>query len=259
MLSCVPTLRVRTPEGIELSHEVAGAGSRFAAGLLDLLVLGGLYLFVTVAVLVTLLVGGGLEAIGSFVGGLLGGGVILTGVLYTLLFHLRWAGQTPGKRQLGLRVASADGYPASTFQLLLRGLVLPVDVLLFVPVPLGLLLIAVTPRCQRLGDLAARTVVLRDRAVDSSAEPWPDEAWSTRAERGLDLLPGMAAHLTDEDLRLLRDVIVRRGLSEEHAEALYARVVRHYSERLGFETSLGARRTLKELYLFARESRRATP
>lgn len=253
----MPSLRVQTPEGIELSHEIAGIGSRFAAGLLDLMVLLGLYLGVVALVIGAILVGGGPEAVGGFVVGMLGAGGILLGVLYPLVFHLLWAGQTPGKRQLGLRVASADGYPASTFQLVLRGLLIPVDVLLLVPAPLGLMLIAATPRCQRLGDLAAQTVVLRERPATLAEEPWPNESWSTRAEPGLELTPGMAAHLSDEDLRLLRDVIVRRGLAAQHSAELYQKVARHYAERLGFELAVSARRALKDLYLFAREARGA--
>lgn len=248
-------LRIQTPEGIELEHEVAGLGSRFAAGLLDLLVLGSLYLLLSLLVIGAVTFVQGFEAVGTFVLGLLASGLILAATLYPLIFHLAWNGQTPGKRQLGLRVAAANGYPASTVQLVLRALILPVDLLLFVPAPLGLLLIGATPRCQRLGDLAAQTLVLRERKGAAEEEPWPDESWSTRVERGLDLVPGMAAHLSDEDLRLLRDVIVRRGLSEAHAARLYQRVARHYVERLGLEPKVSVRQALKELYLFARESR----
>ncbi len=249
-------LLVRTPEGIDLQHEVAGVGSRFAAGLLDLCVLGGLYLLISALVVAAIAVGSGLEAIGTFVLGWLSAGLILCGVLYPLIFHLLWQGQTPGKRQLGLRVAAADGYPPTNVQLVLRALILPVDVLLPVPLPLGLLLIGATPRCQRLGDLAAQTLVLRERRAASQEEPWPDENWSTRTERGLELVPGMAARLGEEDLSLLRDVVLRRGLSEPHAARLYQRVARHYVERLGLDPKCSPRQALKELYLFAREARR---
>ena len=256
MLFPMPTLRVRTPEGIELRHEIAGVGSRFAAGLIDLLVFFAIYLLVGGVLSAVAVLGGGFEVFGTFVLSLLVGGALLTGVLYTLVFHLLWAGQSPGKRQLGLRVTSADGYAASTFQFVLRALLLPVD-LVPLPAPLGVLGIAATPRCQRLGDLAAGTLVVRERTADAAPEPWPDENWSTRAERGLELSPGMAAHFSDEDLRYLRDVIVRRGLSETHAAELYTRVAAHYAARLGIDPQISSRRTLKEMYLFARESKRA--
>ncbi|MDP6518775.1 MAG: RDD family protein, partial [Planctomycetota bacterium] len=154
------TLTITTPEGLTLRQEIAGGGSRFVAALLDGLLLGTLWLLVLLGAL-------GLAeldptGLGRFAAGLATGGVILIAVGYQFVFQQLWNGQTPGKRALGLRVKDQYGHPASKFQLLMRSLLWVVDVVAMVPISVGLYLIILTPRHQRLGDLAAGTVVLRE-------------------------------------------------------------------------------------------------
>lgn len=252
----MPSLVVHTPEGLVLRADVAGVGSRLAAALLDLiLVLSSYFALVMVLWLVSQVGIDGLDDVSGFVFGLLGGGVFLVVILYDVVFHALWNGQSPGKRALDLRVTTTDGNPPSLLQYVLRGIVWPLDALLWVPVALGLLLIAVTPRCQRLGDVVSGTLVLSEPRRGGAQEPWPKESWTTREEKHVALTPGMAARMEERDLQLLRDVIVRRDLPRPVRERLYQDVVRHFAGRLGFEPAENVRTTLKELYLFARESR----
>ncbi len=78
-----------------------------------------------------------------------------------LLFSMLEArtGRTPGKRLLGVRVVAASGGPVSVGRALLRNLVLLADGAFGFLV--GIALVALTPRWQRLGDLAAKTLVVR--------------------------------------------------------------------------------------------------
>ncbi len=257
----MPVLQVETAEGLLLRTELAGVGSRLAAGLLDLLIaLAGLLtllliLIATVAALEGLeveVVAGLLELLA---GVLVGGGLFLGIPLYFALFQRAWNGQTPGKRALRLRVVGEGGAPAPFSAHLLRSVVWLVDALLLVPAPLGLLMIGLTPRCRRLGDLAAGTYVISEAAEAQAREPWPEERWSTRERHALALSPGMAARLSDEDVALLRDAVSRRGLPPREASRLYRELARHYAGLLGFEPAQNDRVTLKELYLFARELR----
>ncbi len=87
-------------------------------------------------------------------------------ILYTTVAEARW-GRTVGKSLLGLRVRSAGGGRPSGHQVLLRNLLRIVD---FWPVAFGrfelpylvaLVCVALTPRRQRLGDLLARTLVVK--------------------------------------------------------------------------------------------------
>jgi hypothetical protein len=69
-------------------------------------------------------------------------------------------GQTLGKRALGIRVVSERGVPITGAQAVLRNLVGAVDGLLPFFFMLGLASMVITRRFQRLGDLAAGTMVV---------------------------------------------------------------------------------------------------
>ena len=85
-----------------------------------------------------------------------------------------WNGQTPGKRALRIRVIQDNGLPLTTNATLTRNLVRLFD---YFPAlyAVGLVVMFATKHTQRLGDLAARTVVVREqRTVDISSlhENW---------------------------------------------------------------------------------------
>jgi uncharacterized RDD family membrane protein YckC len=139
---------VPTPEGIELSLRLAGPTVRAMAWLIDLVVRG---------VIVTIV---------GMVAGLLG--AVGTGVMlivwfavewfYPVLFEVWFGGATPGKKGCGLIVLQTDGTPVRLSSSLIRNLLRGVD---FMPslYGFGLLSMLITRDFQRLGDLAADTVV----------------------------------------------------------------------------------------------------
>jgi len=153
-------LVVATPEQVAFRFETAGLGSRFAAQLLDLLVL--------TAILVSL----GLAGIGlAAVTGQVGPGLLVFVVLgfasfwaYWILPEALWSGQTVGKYVLHLRVIDARGGPITAGQAVIRNLLRVVD---FLPwsYALGTVVMFGTVRSQRLGDLAAGTIVIRERSA----------------------------------------------------------------------------------------------
>jgi len=171
-------LVVATPERVAFRFETAGLGSRFTAQLIDLLVLWGVLLAL------------GLASFGV-IGGLVGQPAIaaviflVTGFLsfwaYWILPEALWSGQTLGKRVLHLRVIDARGGPVTAGQAVIRNLLRIVD---FLPASyaLGTVVIFSTARNQRLGDLAAGTVVIRERVAVRLADleaAQPDTAAAT--------------------------------------------------------------------------------
>lgn len=173
-------VEIETPEHVAIGYDLADLGSRFTALLLDALIM-----FVAVLVLwlgVPLLVGqfGELPAVVFGWGG---------GVLILLGFALVWGyfvyfeglrdGQTPGKRMLGIRVIHDGGYPLTFRGAAVRNLLRIIDIQ---PVPswlVGGLVMLLHPRTQRLGDLAAGSVVVRERTYHADAflvAPHPEEA-----------------------------------------------------------------------------------
>ncbi len=196
-----------------------------------------------------------MEGVSDLVLGVLSGGFLLVLPGYFIIFHIIWNGQTPGKRLVGIRVVDSHGSGASTMAYVLRGLIWPLDAFLSIPIPIGLLLISLTSRCRRLGDMAAGTLVLAVPSKDGQAEPWPDQEWSALESPVLDLSVGMAAKLGEQDLVLMRDAICRKGIPRNRRDQLYKEIVGYYSEVLGFVPDSNPRLSLKELYLFSRASR----
>ena len=74
---------------------------------------------------------------------------------YFALFEALWAGQTPGKRVIGIRVIVAAGRPLSGLDAVLRNVLRIIDQLPGM-YAVGLLAIFLTERNQRLGDLGRR-------------------------------------------------------------------------------------------------------
>jgi uncharacterized RDD family membrane protein YckC len=133
-------------------------GRRIGAGLLDVIVLG--VLFLVLALLI-----GDSQSSGSSASARLGGGGTLLFLALTLLYYFALearGGQTLGKRALGIRVArAADGAQPSTGEVAVRTVLRIIDALPFLYL-VGIIAILVTgSRAQRLGDLAAGTTVVR--------------------------------------------------------------------------------------------------
>lgn len=146
-------VRLITPERIVFDYPLAGPFRRFFAYLLDLLVLFVL-LFVTsiVAMVLTL---GTVSGMGPM---LVAYFALIWG--YGAFFEGFFNGQTPGKRAVGIRVVSDQGVPITAAQAVLRNLVGAVDMLVpfcFLPALISMVL---TEKFQRLGDLAAGTMVV---------------------------------------------------------------------------------------------------
>lgn len=252
-------LLVETPEGVVLRTELAGAGARMVASLVDLVglwcalgVLGGV-LFALVPYDASGLTG--------FLAGALAGGFLLLHAAYPIAFALAMGGQTPGKRLLGLRVQDAEGGYASPLQHVLRGLFWPFEAVVFAfPVPLSVILISATARSQRLGDLVAGTVVIYTPRAGRLSEPFPRESWSALPARTLGLVAAHAERLTPKDGALLGELFTRPELLEPARAELFSAAARHYLGVLGLEEARAAGRApselMRELYLFLREHER---
>jgi uncharacterized RDD family membrane protein YckC len=154
-----------TPEAVRLDLPLADVGSRTLAILLDLFVMGSL-------LYVVLLLGVAALGIGLAAGGQDPGWPLLVLVL-VLNFLVLWGypttaevllrGRSAGKAALGLRVVTLEGAPIRFRHAAIRGLFAFVDFYLLLGIP-ALVSALCTRRGQRLGDLAAGTVVVRDRA-----------------------------------------------------------------------------------------------
>ena len=227
-------LTLDLPEHGQVALPLAGVGRRLLAALVD-----AALMLVTAVVLVMLtvlaatrwppLAGPATFAI-----------IALLPVVGPLAFELGWRGQTPGKRLMQLRVCSRDGRAVTTGQLFLRNVLRFIDFLPFGYL-LGLATHMVSRHGQRLGDLAADTVVVREDSLalaglesssDVAAEPRrsdfvPGElARAARAllDRGRSLDPWALVRREAELIEALRRL--RPELAHESDARLWARLCR---------------------------------
>ena len=153
------TLVIRTPEGIVFSQSLAGPVIRFLAWFIDQLLIQALLMVMGVAMgLLGIFGGGGFVFAFSIIG------FFVVGIGYGIFFEWTWRGQTVGKKLFRLRVVDVEGMRLQFNQIVVRNLLRFVDELpLFYFV--GGVACWLSPKCQRLGDLAANTVVIRSPRV----------------------------------------------------------------------------------------------
>jgi uncharacterized RDD family membrane protein YckC len=153
-----------TPEGVVLQFSSADVGSRLVAKLIDLAI--------QAALLAALLVAS--AAIGSTVRPVGLAGVYLSLFVVLLVFpaafETLWRGRTPGKAALGLRVVTVEGSPIRFRHAAIRAILGLIDFYLLSGA-IAVLTILFTSKRQRLGDLLAGTIVLRERTGAGQSIP----------------------------------------------------------------------------------------
>jgi uncharacterized membrane protein SpoIIM required for sporulation/uncharacterized RDD family membrane protein YckC len=251
---------VETPEHVDVRFELAGVGSRMAAALLD-----SILLFLTL-VLLSILIGTVLE-----------NGLSRTAegwavaLIILLSFGLLWGyfagfealngGRTPGKQALGIRVVMDTGRPVTPGAAVVRNLVRLLDcyfpVLPFVP---AMLMMFLHPSNKRLGDLAAGTIVVRDRPTDwilgaATAEPARDEPLET----GPPELSEDEFRLLDRFLGRLSDLepAVQVRITTELARRFEARIPRRTGDAQAYLVQVFADEQQKRRSRFATRARGA--
>lgn len=201
---------IETPENVELQRRLAGIGTRFIAGLMDTLLIALMYIvlllsFLTLGINIISKVGisDALEmwmlAIMIFIFFLIYWG-------YFVFFEMWTNGQSPGKKYLKIRVVMLEGGGISLNSIAIRNLLRVVD-------SLGLYAVAgiamfVTKKVQRLGDLAAGTVVISEEIPDYSARY--DKKKRVLDNEAITSTVLEATGLKPEEYRLLHNYWLRR-------------------------------------------------
>ncbi len=225
-------LDIETPEHVAVRLELAGVGSRAAAALVDTLIV--------VVLLVLLQFAGGATGLWHLGAGLVGwvlAVVILLSFLtffgYFALFEALNGGRTPGKQAVGIRVVMATGHAVTPTAAIVRNLVRLLDcyfpLLPFLP---GLVMVFLHGRNQRLGDLAAGTIVVRDRPVDWGLGPLSSPP---AAPESLETGP---PELSDDEFRLLDQFLARSGQLDPTLQVrLATELARRFQDRIPRRTT----------------------
>lgn len=201
-----------TPEAVSLDVDIAGIGSRAGAFAIDVAVQLGI--FAALGILF------GVTGASGLISGNSGGEVFFIAILAVYLGYFPflegiWDGRTVGKRAMHLRVVKRDGQPMRLGSNLLRNAVRLIDNIVFI----GPVLILVTPRHQRLGDMAGGTIVVHEaRAVPPA--PVVLQYAANPAAPPLD-----TTGLTNQEYGLIRSFLERRlELDQEARSRLAARL-----------------------------------
>lgn len=202
------SVTISTPEGIEIALVLAGLGSRFLATLLDTLIQGGTILALAVAIGVF---GGGVagDGMGGWAMAVFYPSVLMIFFGYHVAFETLSSGRTPGKRAAGIRVVRLGGEPVGFLASAIRNTVRLLDFLPFL-YGVGIVAIVAGGRNQRVGDLAAGTIVVREatggvRAADGVAYWASQPTVSAEAVAGWDVTA-----ITADELRVVRHFLDRR-------------------------------------------------
>jgi len=253
-------LNIDTPELVSIELPLAGIGSRFIAILVDSLILGAaviLLIFLGVFII---------TALGNFGEKSASWGI---GILLLILFLLFWGyfalfetfnnGRTPGKRVAKIRVIHQSGRGINFAEALARNLVRIID---YMPgfYGVGIAAMFMSRRSQRLGDIVAGTLVVREREVE--APMWNESTSRTLTAAALApnspippphlrvALPAPAlAKLSPSDLEVLEgffsrrldmDLTTRSALANRIASALCAKSGLTIPPEISVETFLEA-------------------
>jgi len=227
-------ITIPTPEGVELELTLAGLGSRAVSGGIDL-VLKAVATLAMVVVIIALLGDAGVFVLVPV--------AALTLLLYDVGFETLGHGRTPGKRWIGLRVVRAGGRPVDARASVVRNVVRLVDglPLSYVPTVVSIL---VTSRNQRPGDLAADTLVVRDRPSGADAD-----AWQAARSRAVDPAVGDVSAVPAADVATVRAFLERRsGLGTEVRARLAAQLDGALRPQVGGADEPDPERFLEILY-----------
>ena len=262
-------LSIETPELVAIEMPLAGIGSRFIALIVD-------YLIWCAGVLVLVFLGALLlpaiymfsrissqwaVALVIFI-------VFLVNWGYFTLFEAFGNGRTPGKRVARIRVIQRSGRAIGLFESMARNLLRYVDQFPFPLHVVGVISMFVTRQHQRLGDLAAGTLVVRDR--EEEAPLWGETGARTFTSQifepaapppepyaALTLPPTGIARLSPADLEVMEEFFARRldmslptreALAKRIAAAIQAKSGLELPQEVSFETFLeAAARQLRDM------------
>lgn len=143
---------LETPEGVDLQVELAGPIVRTLAFSIDFCLRLLIMALISIA--------------SVLIGGNVGWAVFLISYfliewLYPVLFEVLRNGKTPGKKAMGIMVINEDLTPVNWGTSFIRNLLRAADFLPFM-YTFGFICMAVHPQFQRLGDIAAGTIVIHD-------------------------------------------------------------------------------------------------
>lgn len=209
------TIQIITPQNVLIEHELASVVLRAIAFAMDQI---AILLFVAFAYITVEIAG-----FSDFLSDLFFYVFVLpVYFLYSLLFEWRNYGQTLGKMMIGIKVRRLDGNEIGFTEAATRWMMRIVDIFATAG-SLAALLISSTERSQRLGDILAGTMVIRQVAGNSVNL---DQLLKINTTENYRPQFPQVQRLKEDDVVLIKQTLVRYGKYQNtaHKEALNALV-----------------------------------
>lgn len=203
---------VETAQHVQLNYKVAGITERIIAYLLDGFVLGAYWLFLIAVgsigdnseTPIDASVGEEFVWVGIVI-------IMLPIMLYHLLIEIFWNGYSVGKWLMGIRVVKLDGTRPELSNYLLRWFIRLFEITM-TSGGVALITILVNGKGQRLGDIAAKTCVIRVRRSTKLS----DTVFDNFKEDYEAQFP-QVMELNDEDVSIINEVLKSRHKYEYSA------------------------------------------
>ncbi|SCG84155.1 RDD domain-containing protein [Proteiniborus sp. DW1] len=214
------TIKITTPENIEVEYTLAALGSRTAATGIDTLLQ-----LVLIGIVVLIVAFMGLtpaEIYEEYKSWAIAISLILIFIInygYFIIFEMTMNGGTPGKRIFGLRTIRNNGQPIAFKHSVIRNLLRILDVY-----GLGVILIFFTKLNKRLGDYLASTIVV--------IEEKREEIYNIRLENER---TNYKYSLTQEETQLLREYFTRKDSLGEKASEIERELGEYFIEKYKIE------------------------
>ena len=220
------TLVIETPERVPLAFALASIGNRFLAVAIDhfiqylsIILIAWFFLWISN----TSLGSNGttadqwLEEMPKWTVAIMIIAIFSVFASYFIVFEWLWNGQTPGKRIMKLRVIRDDGRPITLWEAVARNLLRVFDAApgFFLPIySVGLIVIFISGRDQRVGDIFAGTVVIRERTdeaptfAETFSNPVSDAAFH-RVQKKVDV-DADVGQVTESEIEVVESFLRRR-------------------------------------------------
>jgi uncharacterized RDD family membrane protein YckC len=244
-------INIDTPELVEIEMPLAGIGSRFLALLIDYLIwFAGIFLLLWLYSVF-------LPGLKSFSESSYQWAVAIRFLIFFLLnwgyftlFEAFWNGRTPGKRLARIHVIQRSGRAIGLFESMARNLVRFIDQIPFF-YAVGLITMFCTRQHQRLGDLAAGTLVVRERSLEEpdwggagsrtiTAASFTTSAPPPEPHMAITLPAAEIAKLSPADLEVLESFFSRRlDMSLPTRQALAWRIAQAIQAKSGLQPPPG--------------------
>lgn len=223
-----PELKIRTPEGIEFSLQLAGPVSRCLAYSIDLFTVAAAATIIKQLLMIVSVLNR------DFSMALFVLAQFSLQIGYCIGCEWLWRGQTIGKRLLNLRVIDESGLRLEFSQIVVRNLIRFVDALPFF-YAVGGTFCFLNSRCQRLGDLAANTVVIRSRPfIEPDLDQLALGKFNSLRECG-HLAARLRQRVSPLEAGIALDALLRRDAFDSEARvALFSELANHYRQVVTF-------------------------